>query len=79
MNGFVEDRVLAPSSAVMSDVNAARGVRGKVEAAYMTVLNRKPSQSEINLWRDDLTRDVARGSRDLVWTLVNTHEFLFVK
>ena len=79
MNGFVEDYVLAPASVVMSEVNGAVGVNGKIKAAYMAVLNRKPSGSELALWRNDLSRDVAQGTRDLVWTLVNTHEFRFVQ
>lgn len=79
MNGFVEDYVLAPASTVMQGIRDARGVTAKINAAYLAVLNRPSTTAERALWRNDIARDVARGVDDLVWALVNTHEFRFVK
>jgi hypothetical protein len=79
MNGFVEDYVLAPASVVMKEVHQAAGVTAKIKAAYLAVLSRPPTGQEVAMWRDDVTRDVAQGIEDLVWALVNTHEFRFVK
>ena len=79
MNGFVEDYVLAPASTIMQEVGDARGVTAKINAAYLAVFNRPSTTAERALWRNDITRDVARGVEDLVWALVNTHEFRFIK
>ena len=79
MNGFVEDYVLAPASTVMQEIREARGVTAKINAAYLAVLSRESTTAERALWRNDIARDVAQGVDDLVWALVNTHEFRFIQ
>ena len=62
----------------MRDLDAARGAQAKVKLAFQAVLGRSPTSSERSMWVRDVSRG-PKGVQDLVWTLVNTHEFLFIQ
>jgi len=80
LNDFLEQRLLNNRSAVLAkELEATRDVRGKVRTAFLAVLGRAPTAPETALWEPDIGRSGARALQDLVWTLVNSHEFLFVR
>ncbi|MEM8882483.1 MAG: DUF1549 domain-containing protein [Planctomycetota bacterium] len=80
LNAFLEQRVLTNRSAeVMRDIQEARGNKGKIDAAFLGVLGRKPTSEERRMWERDIAKGGERATQDLVWTLVNTHEFLFIQ
>ncbi|MHC4958253.1 MAG: DUF1549 domain-containing protein [Planctomycetota bacterium] len=80
LNAFIEQRVLTnPRAAVMRDIDSARTAKSQVRAAFMAVLNRPPNAAERATWERDLARGGIRQTQDLVWTLINTHEFLFIQ
>ena len=47
--------------------------------AFVSVLGRMPTSSERGGWEVEVNRNGEEGLRDLVWTLVNSHEFLFIQ
>ena len=56
----------------------ARGSKHAVRTAFWAVLGRSPTDAERRMWQKDVAR--SRNSvQDLVWTLVNAHEFLFIQ
>lgn len=80
INGFVEDSVIGNrSSALMKTVENARGPVAKIRAAFLGTLNRRPTQSELAMWKADMAKAPLQATKDLVWTLVNTHEFRFIR
>ena len=80
LNGFIEDAVLGrEDSAIMQAIAARRGVGDKIRAAYLGIVNREPTREELDLWRTDLKRHGKTVWRDIVFTLLNTHEFMFVQ
>lgn len=80
LNGFVEDRVLAnKASALMKQVDAATSPREKVRTAYLGVLNRAPGGRELAMWQHEFQKSGGAATRDLIWTLVNSHEFRFIQ
>jgi hypothetical protein len=80
LNSFLEQKLLTQrNSALMKRLSTARGTKEKLDSAFVSVLGRKPTASERRMWERDLKRDGAKGEQDLVWTLVNTHEFLFIQ
>jgi hypothetical protein len=80
LNAFIEQRVLTnPRAAVMRQIEAAPSAKSQVRAAFMAVLNRPPNATERAMWERDLARGGIQQTQDLVWTLVNTHEFLFIQ
>ena len=80
LNGFVEKDVLRrDASPLMGNIRAAKSPSRMVETAYLSILNRKPTSGEMSEWRRDVDRLGMQACQDLVWTLVNSHEFRFVQ
>ena len=50
-----------------------------MDTIFLTMLNRKPTPSEKRLWQTDLGTDFASEYGDLIWTLANSNEFIFLK
>ena len=49
----------------------------KVKMVYVCLLSRPPSAAELKLVKQELDRG-ALDISDVVWAVVNSHEFLFV-
>lgn len=81
MNGFLENRIANNNATVlMRNIREANDAREAVNIVYLSMLNRKPSREEVSMWVGDL-RKYSRDEvvSDLIWTLANTNEFIFVK
>ena len=79
-NGFVEKRVLGYRGAVLMDrLEAAPTTRDEVEEAYLAMLGRVPRPEELRMWEEDLDASGSEAREDLVWTLANSLEFLFLR
>jgi hypothetical protein len=71
-NGFVDKFILgAPGS-------PARRAQD-VAAVFRTVLSREPSARERERWAPDVAKRGSAALNDLIWALVNTREFIFVR
>lgn len=78
LNGFVEEELLAHDGAVLvRAVREADDADARLDAAWLSVLGRLPTARERDAWRDDVRADPDAACRDLIWCLVNSHEFLF--
>jgi hypothetical protein len=78
MNGSLLPQLLDTFSQLMLTVRKAQYPDDKVEAAYMTVLSRKPTVNEKNAWlkaQDNGLQDI----KDLVFSLLNTQQFIFIQ
>lgn len=49
----------------------------KIRAVYLSTLSRPPSAKEMSRWKGHVQREGEAGYEDLLWTLLNTSEFLF--
>ena len=80
LNAFLEQRLLTNDQALlMKSLKEARGARATVRTAFLSVLGRPPTAGERSAWGRDVARGGAKATQDLVWTLVNSHEFLFIQ
>ena len=80
LNGFVEQRILDNRGAELRRaIDAQKDPAGRIEAVYLGILGRKPTSSEASSWRAALTADGDAALRDLVWVLLNSHEFRFIR
>ena len=80
LNGFIEDAVIgSEDSAIMKRIAAQRSVGDRIRVVYLSILNREPTKEERDLWRRDARQHGETIWRDLVWSLLNTHEFMFVQ
>ncbi len=80
LNGFCDQRILGNTSAVLRRaVETAKQPGDKVRAAYLTVLSREPRPEERGEWTTILAQEGEAGVRDLLWVLINSHEFRFAR
>ncbi|MFN0074848.1 MAG: DUF1549 domain-containing protein [Prosthecobacter sp.] len=78
MNGSLLPQITNPFSQLMLTVRKAPYPDDKVEAAYMTILSRKPSDPEKQVWLK--AQDSGLTSMDdLVFSLLNTQQFIFIQ
>ncbi|MBL8755350.1 MAG: DUF1549 domain-containing protein [Planctomycetes bacterium] len=79
LNGFLDQRVLEGQSALRADLETAGdGVR-RVRIAFLTTLNREPTDKEAADWRKAIAIHGEATIKDLVWVLCNSNEFRFVR
>jgi len=78
LNGFVDQRLLDDRAAVLRRaVDAEKSMPGKVTVAFTALLGRPPTPAELAEWRR--AGDDEAAVRDLIWVLVNSHEFRAVR
>ncbi len=78
LNGVVDQHVLQPQSALMKSLEPISGQEPRIRATYLAILTRAPSAKELAM---AMSAGAGRpnGTADLVWTLINSNEFLFVQ
>ena len=80
LNGFVDKSILPNAkSAVRQAAAEAKSAPDKVKAIFRAVLSRDPSEKERGAWVSDVDKRGDAAVRDLIWALVNTHEFMFIR
>ena len=80
LNGYVEEKILKKKDAlVLNNVKHAGSLDSQVETAFLSILNRKPTSKEKGTIKSSLKNSGDNFHKDIVWVLVNSHEFLFVK
>ncbi|WP_395748205.1 DUF1549 domain-containing protein [Prosthecobacter sp.] len=78
MNGSLLPQITSKYSQLMLTVNKAPYPDDKVDAAYMTLLSRKPTAAEKAVWLK--AQDSGLSSmEDLVFSLLNTQQFIFIQ
>jgi len=75
------DKSILPNakSAVRLAAAEAKSAPDKVKAIFRAVLSRDPSDKERGAWVSDVDKRGDAAVRDLIWALVNTHEFMFIR
>ena len=80
MNGQIEKRIISnPRTVLMRNVVKADSVPQKIDVIFLSMLSRKPSRSEKKLWLEAGRKSGPDAANDLIWTLANTSEFMFVR
>jgi len=79
INGFVETRIINnKNSEVVKLIKKQKTLDDKIKVGFKSILNRKPSISELKLFKDALINkeDIYK---EIIWALVNSHEYIFIK
>jgi len=63
----------------MNNVKNAGSKDSQIETAFLSILNRKPTSKEKSLVKSSLKGSGDNFYKDIVWVLVNSHEFLFIQ
>lgn len=88
MNGHIEKSICRDQSSVlMQSAIKCRTSKQCIQTVYLSMLNRKPTNREVSMWRRDFDaavkkrdqRKILESFADLIWTLANSNEFIFQK
>lgn len=78
MNGSLLPQIMGKYSQLMLTINKAQYPDDKVEAAYMTTLSRKPTTREKEVWLKAQDNGLTT-TEDLIFSLLNTQQFIFIQ
>lgn len=80
LNGAVEKYLIQNDNAyIAKELRRADSAEERMDLIFLSVLGREATKKERDLWKADFKQDKTVASQDLLWTLVNSHEFLFVR
>jgi hypothetical protein len=80
LNGKVEDYITNNSiSYINMNLQNAKNNRDKISVAFRSILSREASVEETNMFAARFEEDPEQTRKDLIWVLINSNEFRFVK
>lgn len=78
MNSPLLPQIMDQYSQLMLTINKAPYPDDKVDAAYMTLLSRKPTPKEREVWSKAQDKGL-NTMEDLIYALINTQQFIFIQ
>jgi len=81
-NGFVDKTLVGPQSQLAKNMKKVTTVEERVNVVFMSILSRLPTDEEKSwvshyMSESDTLKKKGDSYVDLVWVLLNTHEFMF--
>ena len=79
MNGFPTEVLTSSDSLIFKKLQKIKDQRKKAEVVFLSILNRLPTEDEKNLLLEEMKSSNSEDLADLIWALLNTPEFFFIK
>jgi len=79
MNGYATEILTQPGSRIFLEMKNLRSNFEKADVVFMSILSRRAIGSEQHLLDRELRTGGPEVFSDLIWALLNTPEFLFIK
>ncbi len=79
MNGNITDAIFSPYSTFSRDLRSTTIPNERLDIIYLTMLGRKPTPQESELLLPIVQTEGIPGTQKVIWTLLNTRQFLFVQ
>ena len=78
MNGKLEDYITNNTySYINQNMKKAKTFKQKVDVAFLSILSRLPDKAEQEIFIELFEKDAKQTTKDIVWVLVNSNEFMF--
>ncbi|MEQ1824887.1 MAG: DUF1549 domain-containing protein [Pirellula sp.] len=78
-NGPIAHMFLEKNSTIYNNIVRKASLGGGIRAVFLTVLSRDPDEDEIAIAADEVKQNGPLGYGNVVWSLANTREFLFIQ
>lgn len=78
-NGPISHMILEQNSTMYNNVRRARKIETGVKTVFRTILSRDPDPDELLLATQEVKENGVPGYGNVIWSLVNTREFLFIQ
>lgn len=79
MNGKAQEMLTSKDSLIFRTMDKVHSPSDKVEAVFISILNRRPTLQEKDIAKRGLESAGDDGFSNLIWALVNTREFMFLQ
>ena len=81
INGYVEKNLVNNKKSVtLNKIAEGTSIEDKINLSFLAILQRKPNASELKDFKEMINQlKVDDFHKDIVWTLLNSHEFMFVQ
>jgi len=71
--------LLEQNSTIYNNIVKKKTISDGVKVVFLTILNREPDAEELATATAQVRNDGPAGYGNVVWSLVNTREFMFVQ
>jgi hypothetical protein len=79
MNGKAQKMLTSRDSLIFRTMDKITSPSDKVEAMFVTVMNRRPTLAEKEIAKREISTHGEEGYSNMIWALINTREFIFVQ
>ena len=79
MNGEFLKFLMNPNSVISQKMNSAADSDELIDIIYLTVFSRYPTLNERSLLRDEAAVSGEMAARSLLWSTLNTQQFIFIQ
>jgi hypothetical protein len=81
INGYAEKYLVNNKKSVsMNEIAKGASMEDKINLSFLSILQRKPNTRELTDFKDMIkSLNVEDYHKDIVWALLNSHEFMFVQ
>jgi hypothetical protein len=79
MNGPITALLTNSRSQLVQNMSEFQEPKDRINVLWISILSRKPSTGEMRMASDEIRQNGKQGYTNLVWALVNSREFMFVK
>jgi len=78
-NGPITHMLLERGSMMHRNIIQQKTIKDGVKAVFMTTLNRYPDKDEAQIAIEEIKKNGMNGYGNVIWSLANTREFLFIQ
>ncbi len=78
-NGPMSHKLLEKDSTIYNSIIRKKTIHEGIRTVFLTILNRPPEAEELALAVGEVKEDGPVGYGNVVWSLLNTREFLFIQ
>ncbi|MEM1297128.1 MAG: DUF1553 domain-containing protein, partial [Verrucomicrobiota bacterium] len=79
MNGTISNGIMSTFSRMSRDLRSDANPLERLDTIYLTMLSRKPTADERKMLLPILREEGVHGTQQVIWTLLNTRQFLFLQ
>lgn len=79
LNGTLANSIAHPYSVMRQELRKSDNAAGRLDIIFETMLSRKPTDEERALLQPIIQEEGINGANRVVWTLMNTRQFMFVQ
>jgi len=78
-NGPITHMMLEAGSVISTEVTQANGISNRVRIIFLSILGRMPTSDELRIAAGEVRKSQSEGFGNVIWSLLNTREFLFIQ